>query len=120
MGRLCAFLRQGFVMISPGRFGIEREVGLIFPPKFESRFAEGIVAMLSSRMALRQISGVGRNFVGNHSLLNILLVWQSQMLFWRHIAEHGAAVPPNHRGADSTRNMVIARCDISRQGAKRI
>ena len=53
------FLREGFVMKLTRGFGIERQVELIFPPKFEARFADRVVAVLRAGMAFGQVGGVG-------------------------------------------------------------
>jgi hypothetical protein len=55
---LGAFLRQGLIMKFTRGFGIERKTELIFPTKFEARFADSVVAVLRAGMALRQIGGV--------------------------------------------------------------
>ncbi len=42
------------------------------------------------------------------------------MLLGRDIAQHGRAVPSNHRRADGRRDVVVARGDISNQRAQRV
>src|SRR2546429_9456253 len=71
---LGALLRQGLVMKLAGGFGIERQIELIFPTKFEARFADGVVAVLGAGMAFRQIGGVRGDFVGDHAVLYVFLV----------------------------------------------
>ena len=51
MRGLCAFLRQRFVVERASGFGIEREIELIFPAKFKTRFADGVVPVLRTGMA---------------------------------------------------------------------
>ena len=64
-------------------------------------------------MAFGEIGGVGGNFVGNQALLNVFFIRQAEVLFWRHVAEHRAAEPADHGGANSRGEMVVARRDIS-------
>ena len=66
-------------------------------------------------MAFRQIRRVGGNFVGDQPLLHVLFVWQPEVLFRRHVAEHGAAEPADHRRADPGSEVVIARRNIGGQ-----
>ena len=42
------------------------------------------------------------------------------MLFRRHVAEHGAAKPANHRRPNARGNVVVAGGDIRHQRPKRI
>jgi hypothetical protein len=51
MRGLRAFLRQSFVMEFARGFGIAAEIELIFPAKFKTRFAQGVVAKLRAGMA---------------------------------------------------------------------
>ena len=48
---LRTFGRESFVVELARGFGIEREIELIFPTKFEARFADGVVAVLRAGMA---------------------------------------------------------------------
>src|SRR4029079_5153852 len=82
----CSFLRQRFVMKLASGFGIEREIKLIFPTKFETRFADGVVAVLRGGMAFGEIGGVRGDLIGDHAIFDILLVRQAEMLFRRYVA----------------------------------
>ena len=53
MCRLCAFLRQGFIVELARGFGIECEIELVLPTEFEARFANRVVAVLRAGMAFR-------------------------------------------------------------------
>ena len=83
-----------------GGFGIEREIELIFPAKFEARLTNSVVAVLRAGMALGQVGGVGGDLVGDDTVLHILLVRQTEMFFRRDVTKHGAAVPADHGRAD--------------------
>jgi hypothetical protein len=101
MRGLGAFLRQGFVVEFARGLGVEREVELVFPAEFKARLAQGVVAVLRAGMALGQVGGVGGDFVGDDAVLDILFVRQAQVFLGRDVAEHGAAVPADHRRADA-------------------
>src|SRR6202011_6293257 len=75
---LRSFLRQRYIMKLARGLGIKREIELIFPTKFETRFADGVVAILRAGMAFRQIGGVGGDFVGDNAVFNVFLVRQSE------------------------------------------
>src|SRR5439155_25147279 len=63
MRGLGAFLRQGLVVEVTRGLRIEREIELIFPPKFEARFGDRIVAILRAGMAFGEIGGVRGDLV---------------------------------------------------------
>src|SRR3954466_14336752 len=71
---LRSFLRKRFVMKLARGFGIEREIKLIFPTKFEPRFGNRIVTILRARMAFGQVGGLRGDLVGNHAVFDIFLV----------------------------------------------
>ncbi len=71
-------------------------------------------------MALGEIGGVCRDFIGDDAGLHVVAVRQAQMLLRRDIAKHGAAEPADHRGADAGRDVIVTRCDIGGQWPKRI
>jgi hypothetical protein len=50
------------------------QVELIPPAELEPGPGEGVVADLGTRMALGQISRVGRDLVGDHALTDVVLV----------------------------------------------
>ncbi|VDZ75443.1 Uncharacterised protein [Atlantibacter hermannii] len=96
MRHLAGFLRQRFVVIRTGSERIERQIELVFPAEFEARFRHGVIADLRARMAFGEVCGVGRDFVGDEPLFHILFIRQAEVLFWRHVAEHGTAEPADH------------------------
>jgi hypothetical protein len=53
MRGLGAFGGKSFVVELARGFGIERKIELVFPAKFEARFANGVVAALRAGMAFR-------------------------------------------------------------------
>ena len=55
-----------------------------------------------------------REFVGDDAFLDVVFVRQSEMLFRRHVAEHRAAEPADHRRADARRDVVVTRRDVGR------
>ncbi len=44
-----------------------------------------------------------RDLVGDHALLHVLAIRQAEVFLRRHVAEHGGAVPADHRRADGAR-----------------
>src|SRR4029077_15908800 len=101
-------------------FGIERKRELLFPIEFVARITEGIVTVLRAGTMPSQIGGMGRDLVGDDSVLYIFFVGKPEVLLGSDIAEHGGAVPSDHRRADRRSNVVVARSDVSTQRAERI
>ena len=60
MRNLVAVLRQGLVVELTRRVGIERQVELVFPAEVEARLAHRVIADLSGRMPLGEVSRVRR------------------------------------------------------------
>src|SRR5215469_7661267 len=71
-------------------------------------------------MPLCEIGGVGGDLVSNDALSYVLLIWQTQMLLRRHIAEHRRAKPANHCGADRRSDVIVAGRDVCGQRPERI
>ena len=59
--------------------GSSAEVELIFPAKFEARFADGVVAVLRAGMAFGEVGGVRGDFVGDDAVFHVFLVRQAEM-----------------------------------------
>jgi hypothetical protein len=53
-------------------------------------------------------------------VLHVVLVRQAQVLLGRDVAEHGGAVPADHRRADAAGDVVVARRDVGGQRAQRV
>ncbi len=109
---LGAFLRQRLVVKLARGLGIEREIELIFPTKFEAGFADGVVAVLRAGMAFGQIGGVGGDFVGDDPVFDVFLVRQSEMFFRCDVTKHGAAVPTDHGRADRAGDVIVTGRDV--------
>ncbi|MNC65342.1 hypothetical protein D3C75_1156190 [compost metagenome] len=101
MRDFAGLLRQRFVVIRAGSERVECEVKLIFPAEFKAGFRHGVIADLRTRVAFCEVCGMGRNFVGNQTLLNIIFIWQAKMFFWRDVTQHGAAEPADHGRTNS-------------------
>ena len=56
-----------------------------------------------------------RDLVGNDAFTHIVLVRQSEMLFRGDIAQHGRAVPADHRRANRGGNVIVAGGNIGGQ-----
>ena len=64
VGGLRSFLREGFVVEFTGGFRVEAEVELVFPAEFEAGFGKGVVAVLGTGMAFREVGGMGCELAG--------------------------------------------------------
>ena len=101
MRDLVRFLRQRLVVIFACGVGIEAEIELVLPAEVEPRARQRVVAQLRRRVALGEIGGVRRDLVGDDAFLDVVAVRQAEMLLRRDVAEHGAAEPADHGGADA-------------------
>ena len=117
---LRAFLRQGLVVEFAGGLGIEREVELILPAELEARFADGVVAVLGAGVAFGEVGGVGGEFVGDDAGFDVVFVRQAEVFLRRDVAEHGAAIPADHGGADAAGDVVVAGGDVGGERAERV
>ena len=115
MGDLGAFGGQGLVMIFERGFGVERQVELVAPAEIEAGAAQRIVAELRRRVALGEVGGVGGELVGDDADFDVVAVRQAEVLLGRDVAEHGAAEPADHRGADAAGDVIVTGGDIGGQ-----
>src|SRR5260370_23238655 len=79
MRSLGALLRERLIVKLARRLGVERKIELIFPAKFEPRFADGVVAVLRAGMAFGEIGGVRGDLVCDHAVFDVFLVRQTEM-----------------------------------------
>ncbi len=75
---------------------------------------------MRARQAFSQISGVSGNLIGNYPGLHVVAVGQAEVFLGRHVAQHRAAEPTDHRRADSAGDVIVARRDIGGQRTKRV
>ena len=115
MGDLMGLFGQGPVMELPGFIGVQGQVELIFPAKFKARLGQGVVPDLRRRMTLRQVGRMGCYFIGNDPVFHVILIGQSQVFFWRDVAQHRGTVPADHGRADSRGDVIVTGSDIGRQ-----
>ena len=115
---LGGILRQRLVVELLRAFRVEAEVELVFPAELEARLGERVVANLRAGVALGQVCGVGSHLVGDDAVAHVFLVGQAEVLFRCHVAQHGAAVPADHRRADGGGDVVVTRCDVRGQRAE--
>src|SRR5437899_777301 len=99
-------------MEGAGRFGVETKVELVFPAKFKTGLAQGVVAVLRARVAFGEIGGMSRDLVSDDPILHVFLIRQAEVLFGGDIAKHGTAVPADHRRADGAGDMVVTGSDV--------
>ena len=109
------FARKGFVVIFTGSFWVKTQVKLVFPTELKTGFRQHIVPFLRARMSLREISCVCSDFIGDDTFLHIVSVRQTEVFLRSDIAEHRTSKPSNHRRTYTTRDVVVAGSDVSRQ-----
>uniref|UniRef100_A0A0N4ZJL5 NAD-specific glutamate dehydrogenase n=1 Tax=Parastrongyloides trichosuri TaxID=131310 RepID=A0A0N4ZJL5_PARTI len=118
VGGLVRFLGQGGVVVLAGGFRVEAEVELVFPAELEPRLAQRVVADLRARVPLGQVRRVRGDLVGDDAGLDVVLVRQPQVLLGRHVAEHRATEPADHRRTDARGDVVVPRRDVGGQRAQ--
>src|SRR6478672_6456890 len=74
---LGTFLRQSLVVKLTCGLGIKREIELIFPTKFKTRLADGVVAVLRAGVAFGEVGGVRGDLIGDDAVFNVLFVRQT-------------------------------------------
>ena len=72
------------------------------------------------RVALGEVGGVRGDLVGDDAFLDVVAVGQAEVLLRRHVAEHGAAEPADHGGADAGGDVVVAGRDVGGERAERV
>lgn len=87
-------------MEAPGCVGVEGERELVVPAELEPGLAQGVIALLGSRVLFGQVGGVGRDLVRDHTRFHVVAVGQSEMFLWGDVAQHGGAGLGDHGGAD--------------------
>src|SRR5215203_2910610 len=95
-------------------FGVKAEVELVLPSELEPGFRECVVTVLSTGMPFCEVCGVGGELVGDHALLDVLFVRQTEVFLGSYIAEHRGAEPSDHRCTDSAGDVVVTRGNVRR------
>src|SRR5260370_30966622 len=103
-------------MIFACPLGIEAQIKLIVPTKFEARLRERVVPKLRPRPTLCQIGRMRCDFVTDDARTNILFIRKTKVFFGSDIAEHGCPVPSNLSSTDRARDVVVARSDVGDEG----
>ena len=112
MPLLVRVVGQRLVVVLAGTLRIEGEVELIPPAELVAGLAHRVVTEVGRGVSLRQVGRVGCELVGHHALTYVLALGETEVLLLRHVAEHGRTEVPDHSGADSARDVVVARADI--------
>src|SRR6185437_10032494 len=58
------------------------------------------------------------DFVRDDAVLHVFLVRQAEVFLGGDVAQHGAAVPADHRGADAAGEVVVAGSDVRGERAE--
>ena len=107
VGFLMPFFGKSFVMKLDGFLRIQCQMELVLPTEFKPCLAHGIVPEIGCRVSLGEVCGMRCQLEGNHPFLYIVTVWQSQMLFLGHIAQHCRTEPTYHGSPNGRRNVVV-------------
>jgi hypothetical protein len=107
MRQLVCLARQRLIVKCTGCIGIEGQVELILPPKIEPGPRDRIVARAGRGMTLRQIGGVRRDFVSDHTHFDVVAIRESQMLLGLDLTEHRCSKPADHCGTNGRGNVIV-------------
>ena len=115
-----AFGRKRLVVIGQGGFRVQTQVELVAPAEIEAGAAQRVVAQLGGRVALGQVSRVGGEFVGNDADFHVVPIGQAEMFLGRDVAEHRAAEPSDHGGANAAGDMIVTGGDVGGERPQRV
>ena len=93
---------------------------LILPAELIARLTHSVVAVVCAWVSLGEVGRVGCELEGDDTLLDIVLVGQTQVLLAGHVAEHRSATPRNHSTTYGTGYVVIAWGNVSDQRTERV
>src|SRR3990172_668681 len=99
---------------------IERELELLLPVKVPARLAHFLITQSPFFGILIHIADISRDLCSLHSLANIVLIRESQMLCRRDIADQVRAEAARLRRSDGRSDMVEARRHVRGYGAEHI
>ena len=111
---------QIFVVQCPGRIRIEAQCKVLLPVQRSAGARQLIVPVARGGDPQGDIGGMRGDLVGDAPLFDVILLRQSQVLLWRHIAEQGRAVVGRRRRPDTGGDVVVAGEDVRHQRAKHI
>ena len=80
VGHLCTGGGQALVMHRPRRLRVKAQVELILPAELEARLRERVVPPLRTRMPLGEVGSVRGDLVGDHAVLDILPIRETEVL----------------------------------------
>ena len=96
MGFLGVGVGESQIMVGAGLLRVQGQVELVLPAEFKPGLGQGVVPPLGGGMALRQVSRMGRQLVGDHTFPHVLPVRQAQVFLaqprWPMIAPPMAPV----------------------------
>mmetsp|Transcript_7691 Transcript_7691/g.13557 ORF Transcript_7691/g.13557 Transcript_7691/m.13557 type:complete len:298 (-) Transcript_7691:27-920(-) len=107
--------RDGLVVHGASGHRIQRQVELIVPSELESGLGQGVVPLLGVWVSLAQIRSMCCNLVRNHTCLDIISVWQTQMFLGRNVAQQSSAQMTNVGGANGRGDVVVSWRNIGHQ-----
>src|ERR1700730_5468707 len=120
VGHLRAGGGQALVVHRPRCLGIEAQIELILPAELEARLRERVVPQLRTRMPLGEVCGMRGDLVGDHAVLDVLPIRETEVLLRRDVAEHRRAVPADHGRADGGGDVVVAGSDVGGERTQRV
>src|SRR5207249_11642212 len=87
MRELRSFLGQGLVVELLCLVRVEPEIELVLPAEFETRLRKCVVSDLRAGMPLGEVGGMRRDLVRHDTVLEVVLVRQSEVLFGRDVTQ---------------------------------
>mmetsp|Transcript_35226 Transcript_35226/g.84981 ORF Transcript_35226/g.84981 Transcript_35226/m.84981 type:complete len:296 (+) Transcript_35226:316-1203(+) len=106
---------ESLVVECARRHGVEREVELIVPTKFESGLGESVVSVLRPGEILGEVGGVRGDLVGDDAGLDVVAIGKSEMLLGGDVTEHGGAERGDVGSADGRGDVIVAGGDVGRE-----
>ncbi len=109
-----------FIVIRTSCVGVEAEFKMLLPVQCGTCLGQFIVTVTSPRNAQCDVRGMSGNLVGDAALLHVVFLWQTEMFFWRDIAQHAGAVPCGIGRTDTAGNVVVAGEHVCHKRAQHV
>ena len=106
---------QCLIVEGDGGVRVVGQVELVEPTELEASLGNRVVTVLRVRVVLGNIGGMAGDLVGDHALLHIILVRQTEVFLRGHVAQHSGAVAADLGGADGGGDVVVTRSGIGGQ-----
>mmetsp|Transcript_59573 Transcript_59573/g.72914 ORF Transcript_59573/g.72914 Transcript_59573/m.72914 type:complete len:477 (+) Transcript_59573:302-1732(+) len=115
---LSSIMGDGLIMHLACSDRIQGQVKLVVPAELKTSLGQSIVPLLRTWMSFGQVSSMSSNAVCNEAGLDILPIWQAQMLLGSHVAQHSCPHGTDVRSTNGASNVVITRRNVGSQRAQ--